>query len=156
MKKILIVLDFHPSAQKITETGYSLAKDMKAHVLLLYVKVDLVNYSLIYKQMSDLKPDNAENFEVAAMSFIQQAKQQSFDDTVHTIVKQGDFAESLLKAAKEMEIDMIVMGSHSSIWLEELILGRVTDEVLQQTTVPILLVPTRKYDVKSTVISIEK
>jgi len=30
MKKILIALDYNPSAQKIAETGYALAKSMNA------------------------------------------------------------------------------------------------------------------------------
>ena len=33
MKKILIVLDLHPTEKKIKETGFYLAKDMKANVL---------------------------------------------------------------------------------------------------------------------------
>ena len=37
MKKILIALDYDPPAQKIAETGYALAKDMNAEVVLLHV-----------------------------------------------------------------------------------------------------------------------
>ncbi|MDD4993895.1 MAG: universal stress protein [Paludibacter sp.] len=155
-KKVLIVMDQHPSSQKIIEVGYTLAKDIKATVILLHVKVDLVNYSLTYKKMEVLKPDTLENFEVAAMGFFEKQKQETCDDTIQVVVKQGDFAESIFKAAKEMDIDTIVMGSHSTKWLEEMILDRVTDEVLQQTTVHILIVPTRKYDAKSTVITLDK
>jgi nucleotide-binding universal stress UspA family protein len=156
IKKVLIVMDLHPSSQKIIEVGYNLAKDIKATVILLQIKVGLVNYSLIYKKMETLKPNNLENFKVAAMGFFEKQKQEPGDDTIHTIVKPGDFAESILKTAKEMDIDTIVMGSHSTKWLEEMILDRVTDEVLQQTTVHILIVPTRKYDAKSTVITLDK
>jgi len=149
-------MDQHPSAHKIIEEGYQLAKDMKASIILLHVTVNMVNYSLLYKKMEVLKPNNLENFEVAALAFFEKYKQEPGDDTIQTVVKVGDFAESILKVAKEMEIDTIVMGSHSTKWLEEMVLDRVTDEVLQQTTVHILIVPTRKYDVRSTVISLDK
>ena len=33
MKKVLIALDYNPTAQKVAETGYSLAKAMKAKVI---------------------------------------------------------------------------------------------------------------------------
>jgi len=54
-----------------------------------------------------------------------------------------------------MSVDMIVMGSHNVKWVEEIILGRITDENLQQTSIPILIVPTRKNDKKNTLISLD-
>jgi nucleotide-binding universal stress UspA family protein len=69
-------------------------------------------------------------------------------------VKEGDFAVSILDAAKEMAIDLIVMGSNSTRWLEEVILGRVTNKVLQQSKIPLLIVPTRKTDRNNTFISL--
>jgi len=155
MKKILIALDFHPSAKKIIETGYALAKDMKASVVLLLVKIDLVNYSLKYKKMGALKLNTIDSFELAVLDFIEKSKQHPEDDTIHTIVKQGDFAESILDTAKEMGINMIVIGSHNTKWMEEIVIGRVTDDDLQQTEIPILIVPTRKHDKTNTVISLE-
>lgn len=155
-KKVLIALGSHPASQKIIEVGYLLAKDMKATIILLYVKIDLVNYFLTYKSMDVLKPDNLDNFEVFAIDFLEKSKQNIVDDTIQVVVKQGEFAESILTAAKEMKIDVIVIGSHNTQWLEEMVMGRVTDDILQHTTVPFLIVPTRKYDKKSTVISLEK
>jgi nucleotide-binding universal stress UspA family protein len=155
MKKILIVMDLHPSEKKVIETGYSLAKEMKASVVLLYVKLDLVNYTLTYKKVGALKPFNLENFEVAAKDFLEKSKQKVLDDMIQTVVKQGHFAESILNAAKEMKIDVIVMGSHNTSWLEEIVIGRVTNDDLQQTEIPILIVPTRRNDKTNTIISLE-
>ena len=45
MKKILIALDYDPTAQKIAEAGYSLATAMAAEVVLLHVISDPVYYS---------------------------------------------------------------------------------------------------------------
>ena len=35
MKKVLIALDYDPTAQKVAEAGYSLAKSLNAEVILL-------------------------------------------------------------------------------------------------------------------------
>ena len=155
MKKILIVLDLHPSEKKIIETGYALAKDMKATVVLLYVKIDLMNYTLTYKKVGELKPFNLDNFEVAANDFLEKSKKNLLDDMIQAVVKQGDFAESILNASKEMKIDVIVMGSHNTSWLEEIVIGRVTNEDLQQTEIPILIIPTRTHNKTNTIISLE-
>ena len=46
MKKVLIALDFDPSAQKIAETGFSFAQRMKAEVTLLHVLANPQHYKL--------------------------------------------------------------------------------------------------------------
>jgi len=155
-KKIMIALDYHPSSKRIIEDGYFLAKDMKATVVLLHVRIDLVNYSLTYKKVSALKLDNIDDFGLAASEFIDKSKQSPVDNTIQTIVKQGDFAESILNTAKEMDVDIIVMGSHNTQWLEEIVMGRITDDDLQQTEIPILIIPTRKKDEINTVISLDQ
>ena len=45
MKKILVTLDYDPSAQKVAEIGYKLGKAMNAEIILLHVIEDAVYYS---------------------------------------------------------------------------------------------------------------
>lgn len=66
------------------------------------------------------------------------------DDAIQTIVKEGDFAESILQAAKESHADVIVMGTLSQKWLENLVMGSVTEKVLRHTTKPLFIIPTKK------------
>ena len=47
IKKVLIALDYNPTAQKVAETGYSISKAMNAEVILLHVISDPVYYSSI-------------------------------------------------------------------------------------------------------------
>ena len=37
MKKVLIALDYNPTAQKVAEMGHAMAKAMKAEVVLLHI-----------------------------------------------------------------------------------------------------------------------
>jgi nucleotide-binding universal stress UspA family protein len=46
MKRILIALDYDPSAQKVAETGLSFAKAMKAEITLLHVLANQQDYKL--------------------------------------------------------------------------------------------------------------
>ena len=60
------------------------------------------------------------------------------------VIKEGDVAETILKTAKDQNVDIIVMGSHSRKWLENILLGSETEEVLKKTTVPLYIIPTKK------------
>ena len=67
------------------------------------------------------------------------------DNTIQTLVKEGDLAETILKTAKILHVDFMVMGTHSHKWLEEILLGSVTEKVLHHTTIPLYIVPTKKH-----------
>jgi len=45
VKKVLIALDYDPTAQKVAEKGFVLAKTMGAEVILLHVITDPVYYA---------------------------------------------------------------------------------------------------------------
>ena len=68
------------------------------------------------------------------------------DNTIQTLVKEGDLAETILKTAEELHSDIIVLGSHSQKWLENILLGSVSEKVLQASSIPLFIVPTKKHN----------
>jgi len=154
MKKVLIALDYDPTAQKVAESGFSLAKSMGAEIILIHVITDPVYYSSIeyspimgftgYMDMGPLQLDNVDGLKKASHYFLDKTKKHLGDETIQTLVKEGDFAESILKSAKEVKADIIVIGSHSQKWLEKIVMGSVTEKVLNQTSIPLFIVPTKK------------
>jgi nucleotide-binding universal stress UspA family protein len=156
MKKVLIALDYHPTAQKVAETGFSLAKSMGAEVILLHVLSDPVYYSSIeyspimgFTGFMDTGPfqfDSVAELKKAAQHFLDKSKHHLGDQTIQTQVKDGDFAESILKTAKDSHADIIVMGSHGRRWLDEILMGSVTENVLHQTSIPLFIIPTKKHN----------
>jgi nucleotide-binding universal stress UspA family protein len=154
MKKVLIALDYNPTAQKVAEVGFSLAKSMNAEVILLHVITDPVFYSSAgyspimgftgYEFAGAINPESIEGLKKASMQYLDKSKQHLVDKTIKTLVKEGDFADSILETAKEVEADIIVIGSHSRKWLESIVMGSVTEKVLHHTTIPLLIVPTKK------------
>jgi nucleotide-binding universal stress UspA family protein len=153
-KKVLIALDYDPTAQKIAESGFSIAKSLGAEVILLHVISDLVYYSSIeyspimgfdgYMDMGPLQLDTIDGLKKASLQYLEKSKHHLGDKAIKTLVKEGDFAESILEAAKELHADIIVMGSHSRKWLENIVMGSVTEKVLHLTSIPLFIVPTKK------------
>ena len=126
---------------------------MSAEVLLLHVMVDPLYYSAIENYPitgytgSVITPmqltDNDETKNQSKL-FLDKIKLHLGNDAIQTIIKEGDFADKILKTAHEYHADMIVMGSHSRRWLEEILMGSVTEKVLHQSTVPLFIIPTHK------------
>jgi len=154
MKKVLIALDYNPTAQKVAEVGFSMANAMKAEVILLHVITDPVYYSSVeyspimgfngFMETAPIQLNSVDSLKNASLQFLDKSKRHLGDKTIQTIVREGDLSESILKTAKEMHADIIVMGSHSRKWLENIVMGSVTETVLQHTTIPLFIVPTKK------------
>jgi nucleotide-binding universal stress UspA family protein len=154
MKKVLITLDYDPTAQKVAEEGFSLATSMGAEVILLHVLSDPTYYASIehititgfagHMETSRLQINSIEELKETARQFLEESKQHLGDSTIQILVKEGDFAESILNTAKDLKTDIIVMGSHSRRRFDEIIMGSVTERVLYHTSVPLFIVPTKQ------------
>ncbi len=152
MKNILIALDYNPTAQKIAETGAALAKAMNAKITLLHITAEPAYYSTPeYSPIMGFSgfniidaPNSRIELNKLAEDFLKSSKQHLNDESIKTIVEEGDSAETILQTAKKISADIIVMGSHSQRWLEKILIGSVTKEVLNKTTVPLFIVPTRE------------
>lgn len=154
MKKILIALDYDPTAQKIAESGSALAKSIGAEVILLHVIADPAYYSSTayspimgftgYTDINPLQRDRTNSLITASIHFLEESKKYLGDENITTIVKEGDFAESILATATELGAAIIVMGSHSRRWLEAIVMGSITEKVLHKTTIPLFIIPTKK------------
>lgn len=156
MKKVLIALDYNPTAQKVAETGFSLAKSLNAEVTLLHVITDPVFYTtsgfspiMGYNGYVDVSPtvlDSADGLKNASLQYLDKTRQHLGDKTLQTLVKEGDFAETILETAKELHSDIIVIGSHSQKWLENILMGSVTEKILHASSIPLFIVPTKKHN----------
>jgi nucleotide-binding universal stress UspA family protein len=60
--------------------------------------------------------------------------------TVKIMVRTGNAAEEILKAAEEINADMIAMSTHGRSGLRRLAFGSVTDKVLRGASIPVLMV----------------
>jgi nucleotide-binding universal stress UspA family protein len=154
MKKVLIALDYDPTAQKVAETGYSFAKDMGAKVVLMHVVADPIFYNSLdhvnvigFAGNTDIAPlqlNTSDELKQSSQKFLDKSKQHLADDSIKTIVKEGEFADAILKTADEVKADVIVMGSHNHRWLDEVLAASITEKVLRHTNIPLFIVPTKQ------------
>jgi len=152
-KKVVIALDYNPTAQKVAEVGYAMAKSMHAEVILLHVIADPVYYSTVeYSPImgftgyldTGLLQLTSDGLKKASHHFLDKSKHHLGDATIKTLVSEGDFADTIVKTAKDLHADVIVLGSHSRKWLDEILMGSVTEKVLHHSTIPLFIVPTKQ------------
>lgn len=151
MKKILIAIDYNPTATNIAEVGYSLAKSMNAEVTLLHVVADYTYYSSLdyspimgfdsFSNLGVLQTNTVVELQNAAQDYLEKTKKFLGDDSIKTIIKDGDSGDAILQTAKELSINIIVLGSHSRKGLEKMLMGSVAEKVLRHSVVPLFIIP---------------
>jgi nucleotide-binding universal stress UspA family protein len=154
MTKILIALDYGPGAREVVEAGFSVGKAMNAEIILLHVMPDPVYYASSgyspvmgfggYLNMDFLQPGVINQIRDTSLDFLEKTKLHLGDTTIQTMVKEGSVHESILETALELQAGIIVIGSHSRRWLENILLGTVAEKLLQHSTVPLFIVPVKK------------
>lgn len=157
LKKVLIALDYDPTAKEVAEKGVALAKSMKADIILLHVIADELYYSVLeYSPVEGFLGFDEEDVMLfttdggvkkATKHYLEKMKFYLNDETIETVIEEGRFADRILATAKNINADLIVMGSHSRGWVEELVMGSVTEKVLKKTEIPLYIVPIKKHPV---------
>jgi nucleotide-binding universal stress UspA family protein len=148
MDKILIALDYGLSAQLIAEKGFELAQRMNAKVTLLHVVADDSYYNSIDSEpfmgfygYDFFNIDNNESLIESSLNFLNKIKDRIKNADVEVVAEQGEFSTIILETAKKLHSDLIVLGSHSHNWLERAVMGSVTESVLKNVKIPLLIIP---------------
>ena len=151
MKKILVAIDYNPTAEKIAEKGYELAKSMNAEIVLLHVVADYTYYSSLdyspimgfdtFSNLGVLQTNTVVELQNAAEDYLQKCKSHLGDSTVQTLVKDGDSGDAIIEAAENLKADVIVMGSHSRKGLDKILMGSVAEKVLRHSKIPLFIIP---------------
>ena len=156
IKKVLIALGYDRSAKEVAQFGYSIAKAMNSEVVLLHVLADITYYStpgytpmLGFSDFSHaqfMETMDVDGLKNAGKLFLERMKHQLGDESITTVIEEGDVADMVLKIALRSHVDIIVIGSHSRKWLEKVLVGSTAEKVLGQTTKPLLIVPVKEED----------
>ena len=59
------------------------------------------------------------------------------------LVKVGDAREQIIQCAVDLQVDLLVMGTHGRRGLKRMFLGSVAEAVLRMAPCPVLVVPLR-------------
>lgn len=153
MKVVLIALDYSPTAPRVAEIGYELATAMKARTILLHVVADVTYYSspkyspIIgfdnFSGVDVIQTDTDEQLQTSSHIYLDKLKRLLGDETIQTVVENGECAETILRTATELNADIIIVGTNSRHGLKKMLLGSTAENVLRNSLKPVFAIPIR-------------
>jgi nucleotide-binding universal stress UspA family protein len=146
MKKLLFLTDFSAHAKHAAEYGYTLAKQIKANVILC--NVFTIPAETPHSTMLVWPMDEAETVEESSIDELKKLKKHlikdqddDFEPIVHIMTEAGLLTDRVNDVIDGNHIDMVIMGTHGSSGLSTFLLGNHARNMIDATTKPLLLVP---------------
>ena len=143
--KLLVCIDLSESTEIIVKKIEEITKALPAKVWLLHNAVpepDVVEFKV---DPQAARESLAKKFHVEhrqIQEFADRMRKAGVDTTA--LLVHGATVETILKEASELEVDMIVVGSHGRGAMYQLLMGSVSEAILHESRLPVLVVPTHK------------
>ena len=153
--KLLVGIDLSEATEKVVKKVEELATALSATVWLVHsTKAEPADLYLAAQEPDTigLEPDPQFIRDSLAHRFHAEHRQlQEIADRLRrtgldatALLVEGAAVDTLLKEAKKLDADMIVIGSHGRNKMYQLLLGSVSEGVLHKSEIPILIVPTHE------------
>lgn len=142
--KLLVGVDLAESTETVVKRAEELAQRLSAAVWLLHVaepEPDFVGLGVGPQHVRDSLSKEFHQEHVQIQLIADSLRDTGIDTTA--LLVQGATAETILKEAAKLQVDMIVLGSHGRGQVQQIMLGSVSAGVLHKSDCPVLIVPIR-------------
>jgi nucleotide-binding universal stress UspA family protein len=142
-KKILVPVDGSPTSTRGLREAIRIAKDQKASLALVHVLDEY--YALAVPEVVPNVADVIDALKVGARRILARAEAQARTAGVKAVsimpeILGGRAADEIVKQAKKLGTDLIVLGTHGRRGVKRLALGSDAEQVVRRAAVPVLLV----------------
>jgi nucleotide-binding universal stress UspA family protein len=141
IRTILFPTDFSNGARAAMDHAVSLARDYKAKLILLYVIQD-ISIAEWYIPSSLSVTDLIEDMQKSAWKEMDKwAAEVSLKvEEVEKLVIRGVPFVEIIRAAKEKDADLIVIGTHGRTGIDHMLFGSTAEKVVRKAPCPVLTV----------------
>ena len=140
MKKILVPTDFSKEAENALKVAAQLAKKENSEIYLLHMlelplqEVDAMSsHSALPEAMFFMKLAHQKFENLMASDYLEGI-------TVHETVKSDTNFGNIIDKCHELNIDLIVMGSHGASGFKEMFVGSNAEKVVRTSDIPVLVI----------------
>lgn len=140
MKRILVPTDFSEHAENALKAAAQIAKKNSAEIIILHMlelpsqmNDAVLGGASIPETMLFIKKANETLDEIAAKPYLDGI-------SITEIVKMDKPIQGITQVSKEYDVDLIVMGSHGSSGIDELLIGSNTEKVVRNSETPVLVI----------------
>lgn len=147
MKKILVPVDFSRHSEYALEVAAEIAKEQDAEIVALHMMG--LNDAVLTKNQTKEVFEALYYMKLAEKQFADlfdkdYLKDVKVNEAVHNYTNFNEIND----IAKEMDIDLIVMGSHGTTGFQEVFVGSNTEKVVRTSEIPVLVIKHRSENFK--------
>jgi universal stress protein A len=141
LHSILHATDFSPRSEYALQLAYALARDYGARLVVLHVATAP---PMVYGE--GLVPVDVQSFYSEGKAQLDRLPMPGDGVRAERRVETGDPADEILRVAKEIAADLIVIGTHGRTGLSRLLMGSTAEKIVRQASCPVLTIKTPLHD----------
>lgn len=141
--KLLVAVDLSESTQIIVKKAEEIASALSAKVWILHNAEPEPGFVEFTADPQMARESLSKKFHTEHRQ-IQEIANRMRETGLHTtaLLVHGATVETILKEASDLDVDMIVVGSHGWGAMYQLLMGSVSKAILNKSTYPVLVIPT--------------
>jgi nucleotide-binding universal stress UspA family protein len=144
LKQILVPVDFSDHSEKALKYGGKFAEQFGSTLTLLHVIQPVV-----YPADFGYPPTVLESMDEAVRRQIEERLQglaANLGHNARTLLRTGQPYFEIAAAARELEVDLIIIATHGHTGLKHVLLGSTAERVVRHAPCPVLTVRDREHD----------
>ena len=143
--KLLVAVDLSESTQTIVDKVEEINKEYPAKVWILHnaePEPDILEFKVDPLAARETLAKKFHNEHRQIQEIANRLRKAGLDATA--LLVHGATVESILKEASDLDVDMIVVGTHGRGAMYQLLMGSVSEGILHKSRYPVLVIPTHK------------
>jgi nucleotide-binding universal stress UspA family protein len=147
MKKFLFPTDFSANAKHALNYGYSLAKQVKANMIIcnaIIEPAEIPQSGLVSWPMEEsdlLQADSNRELKLLKEQMESKGETISFNPSITYISEAGTVTDMINRVGRQNDVALVIIGTHGSSGLSTLLLGDHSRAIIDEINKPLLLVP---------------
>ena len=145
LTRILVPVDFSTCAAKALKYAIPFAKQFNARLHLVYV--ERIHYAVPELGVVDMTKVDAQQVQEARVNLAALVKGEIRDQVaVSTQVRTGYPAQEIAAAARELDVDLIIISTHGRTGLKHVLMGSTAETVVRCAPCPVLVVREHEHE----------
>lgn len=147
IEHLLVATDFSACSKEAVDYAIHLGQKMKGRLTLLHVfespffypaEISMGAYPEVYQWLQDFKQEELKKLNTLA----EQLRKEGL--SVESLFKEGVPSIEIVRTAKEINADLIVLGTHGRRGLSHVVMGSVAERVSREAPCPVFIVRGKK------------
>ena len=140
IQNILVPVDFSESSEGALKYASALAQEFRARITLIYV-IEPAPFISDLRNVPTTLSD--EEIEAKAHHELDLLVEEHIKSPIkaESLVRQGKSYSEIVKAAKQLKADLVVISTHGYTGLKHTLLGSTAERVVRHASCPVLVLP---------------